>query len=190
MSKAEQNDKLTQVLEMTEHPERFTDEQLQQLLNDEECAVFYRLMCDAASAYAGTQASLPSRRISLRKIAAILMALLMLSGLTYAAIRMLQNRQDTIETEQETKIVKPASAIQTQDANDKVWTFQNAELQEILEVVTAFYQLGTEYRNEAPRHVRFYVKWDKTEGIQALVERLNKSEKVNITIADDLLIVE
>ena len=96
----------------------------------------------------------------------------------------------TIETEQETEIVKPASAIETPDANDKVWTFQNAELQEILEVVTAFYHLRTEYRNEAPRHVRFYVKWDKTESIQALVERLNKSEKVNITIADDLLIVE
>lgn len=190
MSKAEQNDKLTQVLEMTEHPERFTDEQLQQLLNDKECADFYRLMCDAASAYAGTQVSLPSRRVNIRRIAAILLALMMLSGLSYATIRMLQNRQDTIETEQATEIVKPASAIETPDANDKVWTFQNAELQEILEVVTAFYQLGAEYRSEAPRHVRFYVKWDKTEGIQALVERLNKSEKVNIKIADDLLIVE
>ena len=72
MSKAEQNEKLTQVLEMTEHPERFTDEQLQQLLNDEECADFYRLMCDATSAYAGTQASLPSRRVNLRKMAAVL----------------------------------------------------------------------------------------------------------------------
>lgn len=190
MSKAEQNDKLTQVLEMTEYPEHFTDEQLQQLLNDEECAAFYRLMCDATSAYAGTQASLPSRRISLRKIAAILIALLMLSGLSYAAIRLLQNRQDKIETEPKSEIVKYGSAIETPEVNDKVWTFQNAELQEILEVVTAFYQLGTEYRNEAPRHVRFYVKWDKTEGIQALVERLNKSEKVNLKIADNLLIVE
>ena len=190
MSKAEQNDKLTQVLEMTEHPERYTDEQLQQLLNDKECAGFYRLMCDATSAYAGTQISLPSRRISFRKIAAILMALLMLSGLSYAAIRMFQDRQDTIEAEQETEIVEPASAIQTQDANDKIRTFQNTELQEILEVVGDYYQLRTEYRSEAPRHVRFYVKWDKTEGVQVLVERLNKSEKVNIKIADDLLIVE
>ena len=190
MSKAEQNDKLTQVLEMTEHPERYTDEQLQQLLNDKECAGFYRLMCDATSAYAGTQISLPSRRISFRKIAAILMALLMLSGLSYAAIRMMQNRHETIETEQVIDTVKTVPANLTPDATDKTWTFQNTELQEILEVVTAFYHLRTEYRNEAPRHVRFYVKWDKTESIQALVERLNKSEKVNITIADDLLIVE
>ena len=190
MSKAEQNDKLTQVLEMTEHPERFTDEQLQQLLSDEECADFYRLMCDAASAYADTQASLPSRRLNLRRIAAILIVLLTLSGLSYAAIRMLQNRHETIETEQVIDTVKTVPVNLTPDGTDKTWTFQNAELQEILEVVTAFYQLGTEYRNEAPRHVRFYVKWDKTEGIQALVERLNKSEKVNIKIADDLLIVE
>lgn len=190
MSKAEQNDKLTQVLEMTEHPERYTDEQLQQLLNDKECADFYRLMCDATSAYANTQASLPSRRVNLRKIAAVLIALLMLSGLTYAAIRMSQNRQDTIETEQVIDTVKTVPANLTPEGTDKTWTFQNTELQEILEVVTAFYHLRTEYRSEAPRHVRFYVKWDKTEGIQSLVDRLNKSEKVNITIADDLLIVE
>ena len=190
MSKAEQNDKLTQVLEMTEHPERYTDEQLQQLLSDEECASYYRLMCDATSAYADTQATQPTRRINLRKIAAILVALLMLSGLSYAAIRLLQDRQDTVTTEQVPDTVKSTPATPTPDATDQTWTFQNAELQEILEVVTAYYQLRTEYRRESPRHVRFYVKWDKTEDIQTLVERLNKSEKVNITIADDLLIVE
>ena len=51
MSKAEQSDKLTQVLDAVEHPERYTDEQLRELLCDEECADYYRLLCDASSAY-------------------------------------------------------------------------------------------------------------------------------------------
>jgi len=55
MSDIQQEDKLTQVLEAVEHPERYTDEQLQQLLSDEACADYYRLMCDAASAYADSR---------------------------------------------------------------------------------------------------------------------------------------
>ena len=51
MSKAEQPDKLTQVLDAVEHPERYSDEQLQELLRDEVCADYYRLMCDASNAY-------------------------------------------------------------------------------------------------------------------------------------------
>ena len=44
-------DKLTEVLKATEHPEQYTDEQLQELLADEECAEYYRLICDADNAY-------------------------------------------------------------------------------------------------------------------------------------------
>ena len=51
MNKADQTDKLTRVLEATEHPELYTDEELEQLLSDEECAEYYHLMCEAASAY-------------------------------------------------------------------------------------------------------------------------------------------
>ena len=35
-----------------------------------------------------------------------------------------------------------------------------------------------------------YVKWNKTEDVLPIIERLNMSEKVKIELADDLLIVE
>ena len=54
MSKTDPKDKLAMVLDATEHPEQYTDEQLEELLRDEECAAFYRLMCEASSAYAET----------------------------------------------------------------------------------------------------------------------------------------
>ena len=50
MSKTDNEDKLTRVLHATEHPEEYTDEQLEELLRDEECAAYYRLMCDASTA--------------------------------------------------------------------------------------------------------------------------------------------
>ena len=54
MSKTDPKDKLAMVLDATEHPEQYTDEQLEELLRDEECAAYYRLMSEASSAFAET----------------------------------------------------------------------------------------------------------------------------------------
>jgi len=109
MSDIQQEDKLTQVLEAVEHPERYTDEQLQQLLSDEACADYYRLMCDAASAYADSReadeaetetswqrlvSQRPARVLTIRRIAAILLAVLLLTGISYAAIWLMNGHGD------------------------------------------------------------------------------------------------
>ncbi|MBQ8990147.1 MAG: DUF4974 domain-containing protein [Prevotella sp.] len=207
MNDIQQEDKLTQVLEAVEHPERYTDEQLRQLLSDEECADYYRMMCDAASAYADTQEvseaeteaawqqireRRPARILTLRRIAAVLVVILLLSGFSFAAIQWMQDHTETPDDKSaQAPIENTVAADGSQTvATDSVWTFQNAELQEILTEVAAYYQLRTEYRHEETRHVRFYIKWNKAEPVQPIVERLNLSEKVNITLADDLLIVE
>lgn len=207
MSKAEQSDKLTQVLDAVEHPERYTDEQLRELLCDEECADYYRLLCDASSAYdealeiddteinAAWQQIAGQKRekkMTFRKMVATLLAILALSGISYAAIRMIQSRQETssiISVSDNAKPIGPSAEKQEAIA-DTIRIFQDAELQEILTEVTAHYRLRTEYRHDEARHIRFYVKWNKAEDVLPIIERLNMSEKVRIELADDLLIVE
>lgn len=202
------DDKLTQVLEAVEHPERYTDEQLRLLLSDNECAAYYQLMCDAASSYADShevdeaeteaawqQLSLrkPARLLTLRRIAAMLVTVLLLTGISYAAIRLISEHAEAVDDMTDKTLVADTQATadeQEESPTDSVWTFQHAELQEILEQVAAYYQLQTEYRHEETRHVCFYVKWNKAEAVQQLMERLNLSEKVNITLADGVLIVE
>lgn len=189
MSDIQQEDKLMQVLEAVEYPERYTDEQLQQLLSDEECADYYRLMCDAASAYAHKRR--PARVLTLRRIAAIIVVVLLLSGISYAAIRMLGDGERPVA---EATVQEPVADVSGDGRQtvptDSVWTFQNVELQDILTEVTAYYQLQTDYRHEQTRHIRFYVKWNKQEGVEPIMERLNMSEKVNITLDKNVLIVE
>ncbi len=202
------DDKLTQVLEAVEHPERYTDEQLRLLLSDEECAAYYRLMCDAASSYADSHEAdeveteavwqqlsrrKPARLLTLRRIAAILVTVLLLTGISYAAIRLIGGHAEAADnTTDKTQVADTQATADEQEeaTSDSVWTFQHAELQEILEQVAAYYRLKTEYRHEETRHVSFYVKWNKAEAVQQLMERLNLSEKVNITLADGVLIVE
>ena len=189
-----------------EHPERYTDEQLQQLLSDEACADYYRLMCDAASAYADTHeadeaeteaawqrlvSQQPARVLTTRRIAAILLAVLMLSGISYAAIWLMNSHGDRHLGQTAGAGPQQETAADRQTApSDTICTFQDAELQDILTEVAAHYQLRTDYRSEQSRHIRFYVKWNKAEGVSPIMERLNMSEKVKIKLADDLLIVE
>lgn len=205
MSKTDSEDKLAKVLDATEHPEQYTDEQLEELLRDEECAAYYRLMCEASSAYAEThtesEADIDAEwqrivnrhkgRMILRKVAAVIIAVIVMSGISYAAVRLIQNRHQPLSEsiQAATQIAEKQSA-QTTETNDSLYTFQNAELQDILNAVSAQYQLQTEYRSEEARHIRLYIKWNKAESVDSMLQRLNKFEKVNLTLSGDHILVE
>lgn len=215
MKTINQEDKLSAVLDIAGHPEQYTDEQLEKLLTDDECADYYRMMCEAANAYAdapeendeeieaewqriareSVYASSPSKRAfinyRLSKFAAVVIAVLALSAISYAAVRLINARHqqpvtEVVERKQQVDgnkaraLPKPANTIQV---------FQNAELQDILTVVADHYKLRTDYRSEEARHVRLYTKWNKSENVEKLVKRLNRFDKVNLTLEGDVLIV-
>ena len=206
MSKTDREDKLSKVLDATEHPEQYTDEQLEELLSDEECADYYRLMCDAASAYAATRTETDEELeaewqrlqhrsarpvlFSIRKIAAVVIAILALTGISYAAVSLMTDHEDTLSTNTEMTETPSSLPDSPTEPADTVQTFQNVELQDILTAVAAHYQLQTEYRNEQSRHVRLYIKWNKSEGVETMLERLNKFDKVTLTLSDNKIIVE
>ena len=207
-------DKLTEVLKATEHPEQYTDEQLQELLADEECAEYYRLICDADNAYAEapeeseeeieaewqriTRNSQPSSNsqfsilnFQLSKVAAVVIAVLALSAVSYAAVKLLSARQQqsTPVVVTETMQVSENPATPLPEPADTIQVFQDAELQEILTVVANYYKLHTDYRSEEARHVRLYTKWNKAESAEKMVKRLNRFDKVNLTLEGDVLTV-
>ena len=206
MSKTDREDKLSKVLDATEHPEQYTDEQLEELLSDEECADYYRLMCDAASAYAATHTETDEELeaewqrlqhrgarpvlFSIRKIAAVVIAILALTGISYAAVSLMTDHEETPSANTEMTETSSSLPDSPTEPADTVQTFQNVELQDILTAVAAHYQLQTEYRNEQSRHVRLYIKWNKSEGVETMLERLNKFDKVTLTLSDNKIIVE
>ena len=212
MSKTDQEDKLFRVLDATEHPEQYSDEELEELLRDEDCAAYYRLMCDAASAYAESpeegdddidaewqrivsrqehHRTVPLIPLTLRKVAAVVIAVIVLSAVSYAAVRLLQGRQEpepeSVAAVQE--VTEQPSALPS-EAEDSIHIFQNAEFQEILSTVSAYYRLQTEYRSEDARRVRLYIKWNKMECVDSLLQRLNHFDKVQLTLSNDRIIVE
>ena len=86
--------KMKRLLEMQEHPERYTEEEIRRLMADEECRQMYDQMVratDAMFAEKHKSHTLLKHPTVLYKIAASIIGLLMLSGIAYAAIHIVSN---------------------------------------------------------------------------------------------------
>ena len=135
---------------------------------------------------------------SFRKIAAMVAGVLLLSGITYAAIRFVGGRADGEDAGQEQTVVATDGQQTTTDATlalqDSTLTtarvFENQELGSILEEMAQFYDCEVEYRNENARKLRLYFTWDKRETVDDVVGAFNKFERFHIRRDAKRLIVE
>lgn len=186
-------------LRMLLHPEKYTEEQLDQMLNDdsiptpgaeEEWQRFERKELRA------------KRRTSpLRKIAAMFIGTLLLSGITYAAIHLWKNANSTpSETPSQPTTVSPVEndtiAPAFKERSDSVSksmspiVYEDTELSTMLNDIAAHYQYEVIYQNENSKHVRLYFTWDKTAPIEDVIGTFNKFERIHITQENRQLIVK
>lgn len=205
----EMNDKMKRLLDMTEHPERFSEEEMKELLADDECRAYYELMVKTDNAYtefpkANADQALKvfeAKHIHLfswSKIAAVIVSVVMLSGLAYAAIslsrRTSASEEKSVTSTKEAIVNKGLTVRGNIEEHDSITVkdklFDDVELQTILSDIATFYKVKIEYRSEATKHLRLHFRWDKTQNIEAIVEILNHFEKVNIILADGKMEIE
>ena len=135
---------------------------------------------------------------SFRKLAAMVAGVLLLSGITYAAIRFVGGRADGEDAGQKQTVVATDGQQTTTDATlalqDSTLTtprvFENQELGTILEEMAQFYDCEVEYKNENARKLRLYFTWDKRETVDDVVGAFNKFERFHIRRDAKRLIVE
>ena len=84
----------------------------------------------------------------------------------------------------------PQQADEPLQEPDAIRTFENTELQEILQELSNHYHVGVEFRNNQSRHIRIYTKWDTSAPLKQMIERLNGFEKVNIKLSNNQIIAE
>ena len=199
---------IEKLFKMAERPQDYSDEELQQLMSDPEMREYYELMVSAEEGFAQRKENhgdwsrdsagqnhgpVPVILPMFLRIAAVFIGVLLLSGIAYAAYRVVAGG-DSGSPAQE--VVIPDSPQQTvkvqkeQTATNTIRTFENAELQEILQALSEHYHVGVEYRNEASRHVRLYTKWDTTAPLQQIIELLNGFDKVSVRLSDNQIIAE
>ena len=190
-------DKIEQMLHALEHPEDYTDEQLERLFNDEEVRDCYEIALRAEQHLSANEQpkSIPQATLQpayWRKIAAVFIGMLLLSGIAIAAIQigLIGSGKQTVQPETVTS--EPLRSVQADAESlpkDTTITFENAELEAIMSQLSSHYHVGVDFHNEAARHLRFYTKWTPAETLEQVVDRLNGFEKVTIEETDKTLII-
>lgn len=181
---------IEKLLRMMERPQDYTNEELQQLMDDPDMQACYELMVKAEEGFAQRKTKC-SKGVRLWKIAAMFIGIILLSGLTYAAVQF--SRQTTDDVKSQTQEMQAAETRQQPTEvtpQDSIRTFVNAELQQILGELADYYHVDVDYRNEQARHLRLYTKWNTTAPLSQMIERLNQFEKVSIRQTDNQIIAE
>ena len=207
---------IEQLLKMTERPQDYTDEELQKLMGDQEMREYYELMVSAEAGFAlrkeknhgdrsrdsagqnhGPVPMILPMILSLgnrfMRIAAMFIGVLMLSGIAFAAYRLVvggDSESPTQEVRTANSAHQAGTLQQTQTDPTSIRTFENAELQQILQELSDYYHVSVEYRNEQSRHIRLYTKWDTAAPLQQIIELLNGFEKVSVRLIDNQIIAE
>ena len=192
---------------MQNDPEQFTEEEIRQLMEDDECRQFYEQMVRAADSVFADEAMFSSEDgvktakerslISLiRKVAAALVGILMLSGIAYAAIHYTRNREakqqtEYAVTEQSTNnVAKETTMSPDSSVTVKPKTFENVPLKDIVEEIAAYHHLKVEVRNGEAAALRLYYPWNPQMAFRQVVEELNRFEKVKLTVRENVIVIE
>lgn len=186
-------------IHMLLHPEQYSEEQLNQMLDNTDIPV--PDVDDEWQRFRAKRAQRRQRRPIMRW-AAIIMAIATLSGISYAAIyhwrkAQVQKETPSVEVQQTTTVQeqekegKTAIAIvpENQDSLRQDHQFNNVELQEIMRQVAHDYNVNVKFGNEKTRTIRFYLKWEADETLQDIINRINHFEKVHLTLSENTVTV-
>ena len=205
--------KTDRLLQMMEQPQRYTADEWQEILADDECRELYTLMSKTRSAFDAARADeevtdemidAEWQRLSkphagmpaLLKIAAVFMGVLMLSGIAFATIHIVSHRVGGEEDQRnrsiigsQTTIMQPVPVI-LPDTIPQPRIFENVPLDEIITEMALYYNKVVDIQNGQAHELRLYYKWDRQDDIGSIVEDLNHFDHVTLTVEGDRLTVK
>lgn len=216
MTNMNKDEKRLMLFDMQEHPDKYTDEQIEHLLADEEVKEFLR---DLAMARMAGKKATPKKvdvdkawkefsNGSYRnrmKIAASIVGIIFLSGVALAAVQNgwlnFSTSDKVVDNKAMAEQIVPsntlandsikAMTVEPTDSLDmKPVVFDNAELGTILMQMADFYHVKVEYMNANTQHVRLFFNWNKTKTLEQNLELLNAFDRIQIEYADGTLIVK
>ena len=216
MTNMNKDEKRLMLFDMQEHPDKYTDGQIEHLLADEEVKEFLRDLAMARMAgkkatpkkvdvdKAWKEFSSGSYRNRI-KIAASIVGIIFLSGVALAAVQNGWFKLSSSDKVVEDKTVTQQIANPKQLANDslKAMTtdpkdsldmnpvvFDDAELGTVLMQMADFYNVKVEYMNANTQHVRLFFNWNKTKTLEQNMELLNAFDRIQIEYVEGILIVK
>ena len=216
MTNMNKDEKRLMLFDMQEHPDKYTDGQIEHLLADEEVKEFLRDLSMARMAgkkaapkkvdvdKAWKEFSSGSYRNRI-KIAASIVGIIFLSGVALAAVQNgwlnFSTSDKVVDNKAMTEQIVPsntlandslkAMTVEPTDSLDmKPVVFDNAELGTVLMQIADFYHVKVEYMNANTQHVRLFFNWNKSKTLEQNLELLNAFDCIQIEYVEGILIVK
>ena len=198
-------------LDMQEHPENYSDEQLEQMMAEldkepnakeawlqlnEKMSEERRVKSEESklpsAPHSNSHSSLFTLHSSLRKFAAAFLAAAFLGVLSFAGYRAFSDWHGTARShvEADTSMVKTERFVYDVQNGDTIFRFENIRLDSILAVVAKHYNRQVVFRDKAPRHLRLYMTCHTTRSLTEFVEMLNMFDGFRVSKEFDTLFVE
>lgn len=218
------NDKTDRLLEAIDDPDRFSDDELAQLLTDAETRELYDLMSktsdalvlapepdidrewtrfvnrrNAAAANGSRHFRILRNYISRNAAAAVIfvIASVAVAATTIGVARSHKSADDISITDHQPEISAPvaqkaagsdsiASAV---DKTSTISVFHDQAFADVISTIANHYGASVTYRDDKPKSLRLYFKWDQSESLAEVVEQLNYFKQLNITLDGDNLTI-
>lgn len=196
-------DQLEQLLDMIEHPDRYTEQQINDLLSDPDLRKHYDVMISLRMAY--EPQPIPSQKereprhgntthqhsLPLwggagwgSKAAAIFLGIILISGIAIAA--WLASPQPTVSTPSPSA-ESPGGTISEENRGG---TFDNTPLADIMAVVGKHYGHHVVFANDSLRQLRITTTWNEDEPLSTFLESMNELNGLRLTEKGDTIYVE
>lgn len=177
-------------LDMQEHPEQYSDAQLEAMMTDIDRE------SDMEAAWERLEKvrmPMPLRkggrtvRPQWMRVAAIFVGVLVVAAMAMAAIQLIRSHYEQPETTAAGPGVQHATL-------DEQWVepvrFDNVTLDSILTVVSAHYHKAVNFRDEEPRHMKLIMTWQPEASLTEFIERLNAFDGLSLQLQDDTIVVD
>lgn len=208
-------DRYELVLDIVEHPEKYSPERLNELLSEPETKEIYNLVCRLRSSMSDRKSvnvdeewlnfmSQHSRRkikfmwLSGRaaSIAILLMSSIVAIAIGFSVkIAVFDSRSESEVTSD--KVVESTTVTASTDTPaDTAITitspilFEDATLLEVMESVGKVYNVALRFNNRQTENLHLYYRLNPELTLEETIEQLNTFEQINIHIADKTLIID
>ena len=174
--------------DMQEEPYKYSDQEIEAMMDDLDQVPD---VDEAWQQFAQQHISSVRPMHTWHKVAAILIGILAISGITIAAVHIVH--QSHHEECPVTQVEKAVTISQTLPTDTIVKTepvvFDNVTLDSIAKDIATYHHLDMDLQNEQASQLRFYFVWNQEESLQEVIEKLNMFEQVNLAVEDGKLMV-
>ena len=183
--------------DMQEEPDKFSDQEIEAMMDDLDQEADTD---EAWRQFARQHISSVRPMHTWRKVAAILIGVLTLSGIAIAAVWSLTTSQAPVtppvgesrapsDSPTGERLSASCDFPPRGDERGATCVFDNVTLDSIAKDIAVHHHLEMDLQNEQAGQLRFYFVWNQDESLQEVIEKLNMFEQVNLTVEDRKLIV-